>query len=237
MAVHSKSSRVLVNTRHLSGSISGYSVSHQRAVSPTTALLDEGARYIPGLLNGAISLNGMFDSAAGGIDETVRATIGADDGMLVTVLPDGMAVGRPAYFAAAETTQYTVDTAVAEAVTITVEGQPEDGADWGVSLHGHSVETATGVAAAVDNGAGTTGGAVAALHVTGNTSDGTSTVKVQHSVDDNVWVDLATFAAIGAAQLSAERLTVTGTVNRYIRASWTLAGSGDVTFVVVTARR
>jgi hypothetical protein len=235
--VHSKNSRVLMNERHLSGAISGYSVAHQRAVSEATSLLDEGMTYIPGLMDGSMTINGMFESGAGSIDATVRATIGVDDGLVVTVLPDGLTAGKPAFFCVAETTGYTVDAAVADTVTLTIEGQPNDGVDWGVVLHGLTAETTTGDGAAVDNGAATTGGGVAVLHVTA--ADGTSPtldVAVQHSADDNTYVDLVTFTQANSA--TVERTTVAGTVNRYVRASHTLGGSApEFTFAVAFARR
>lgn len=235
--VHSKSSRVLMNERHLSGAISGYSVSHQRANSEATSLLDEGAKFIPGLLNGSLTVNGMFESGAANIDATVRATIGVNDGLLVTVLPDGFTIGKPAFFCVAETTGYTVDAAVADTVTIAVEGQPENGVDWGVSQHAHGSETATGNSASVDNSASSAGGGVAVLHVTAASgTTPTLDVKIQHSADDSVWADLITFTQATAA--TSERKTVTGTVNRYTREVHTLGGtSPSFTYAVAFARR
>jgi len=58
---------------------------------------------------------------------------------------------------------------------------------------------------------------------------GTVTVKVQHSSDNLTYADLITFSNVTAA--GAQRATVTGTVNRYTRVTYT-ATSGTATFVV-----
>jgi hypothetical protein len=56
----------------------------------------------------------------------------------------------------------------------------------------------------------------------------TITWKVQHSVDNSVWIDLMTFTLANDA--TSERETVSGTVNRYLRAIRTVGGSGGPTF-------
>ena len=46
-------------------------------------------------------------------------------------------------------------------------------------------------------------------------NSGSPTVKIQDSANNSDWADLITFSTSSAA--SAERKTVTGTVNRYVR--------------------
>lgn len=68
-------------------------------------------------------------------------------------------------------------------------------------------------------------GAQAYLHVTAFT--GTSVdIAVQHSPDNATWTTLIDFGSISAA--GAQRLTATGTVNRYLRA---ITGTGTFTSV------
>lgn len=235
--VHSKNSRVLVNDGHLSGTINGYTVGHSRQLSDVTTVLDDGARWLPGLLGGSLALRGLFDSAAGSVHAKVSAAVGVDNGLLVTVLPDGFTIGKPAFIAVTDLEGYTVDASVAEAVTVAVDAAPDDGVDWGVCQHAHGAETATGNSTSVDATASTTGGGVASLHVT--TVSGTTpsnTVKIQHSTDNSAWVDLITFTAATAA--TSERKTVTGTVNRYTRETHTISGTTpNFTYAAAFARR
>lgn len=53
-------------------------------------------------------------------------------------------------------------------------------------------------------------------------------VKIRHSVDDSVYADLVTFAAVTVVY-TAERKTVTGTVNRYLRTTGTFTGGAGQT--------
>ncbi|HEX3781716.1 MAG TPA: hypothetical protein VHX38_18795 [Pseudonocardiaceae bacterium] len=80
---------------------------------------------------------------------------------------------------------------------------------------------------------GTSSGAQAYLHVTAFT--GTSVdVAVQHSADNSTWSNLIDFGSIAA--VGAQRLTATGTVNRYLRA---ITGTGtftSITFAVNCCR-
>lgn len=234
--VHSKSSRVLMNEDHLSGSITGYTVGHTRQMSETSVILDDGAKFIPGLLGGSVSIQGLFDSAAGNIHEEISAAVGTDNSLLVTVLPDGFTIGKPAFIAVTDIENYQVDASVSEAVTVAIDAMPDDGVDWGVSQHAHSADTATGNSTSVDNTAATTGGGVASLHVTAvSGTTPSNTVKIQHSADNSAWVDLITFTAATAA--TSERKTVTGTVNRYTRETHTISPGASFTYAAAFARR
>lgn len=235
MAINAKQSRVLVNEDHVSGSITGWSVNHQRSMSEVTTILDDGAKLIPGLLSGSMSLNGLFDSAVGSLYEEIAASVGVDNSALITVLPDSTVVGKPALFAVTDIEGFEVPATTTEAVALTVNATADDGVDIGNLLHGLTAETASANAASVDNLASSLTGGAASLHVTAYSGLTNIAVKVQHSTDNSVWVDLITFTA--ATATTSERKAVTGTVNRYVRALWTVTGTGSATFVVAFARR
>ena len=64
-------------------------------------------------------------------------------------------------------------------------------------------------------------------------SSGSPTVKIEDSANNSDWADLITFSTSSAA--SAERKTVTGTVNRYVRC--TLTGTfSNLAFAVILVR-
>jgi len=227
----------MVNERHLSGRINGWTVAGERQLGETTTLLDDGGRFIPGLRAGSINLNGLFDGSANDIDQEIQSSDGALDGLLTTVLPDGFTIGKPAFIATSNLSSYSVESSVSDTVSLTVEATPNDGVDHGRVVHGHTEEDTTGDSASIDDGASSANGGVAVLHVT-SVSGGTPslTVKVQHSVDDSVWVDLITFSAATAA--TSQRRTVAGTVNRYVREQHTISGSTpSFTYAAAFARR
>lgn len=89
------------------------------------------------------------------------------------------------------------------------------GLEWGELLTaGIRNDTAATSGSSWDGTSGTSNGLQAYIHVTAFT--GTSvTAKIQHSTDNSTWSDLVSFTA--ATAIGAERVTVAGTVNRYLR--------------------
>lgn len=104
---------------------------------------------------------------------------------------------------------------------------------WGVVINPDASLSSTTDQSSVDNGAGTSAGGHAILHIIAN-DGGEWTFKVQHSTDDSSWADLITFTADGSGNTS-ELQTTTGTVNQYIRFQATRT-SGTVTPVCVFVR-
>jgi hypothetical protein len=193
-----------------------------------------GEHFMPGLLNGAVTLRGYLDTDAGVYSEAIAAS-GVDDGVLTTILPAGLTLGYSALIAVQDLSSFEIPAQVTDPVQMTVTGQPNDGVDMGVCLHVLSAETADGDGASVDNAASSAGGVVASLHVTAFSGFSGAVIKVQHSTDDAVWADLVTFTTVAAT--TSERIKVTGTVNQYLRATWDVTGTGSVTFAVAGARR
>lgn len=235
--VDSSATRVLINARHLSGSINGWEATASRTMSPVTSILDTGQKFIPGLLVGGIGLTGMFNSAAGDIDATITAAIGVDNGLLWTVLPNGLTLGQPAIICRSELEDYKVTSAVGSAVMVSVQGLPDDGVDLGVLLHALSAETADGQATSVDNAALSSNGGVASLHVSAYSGLTSVAFTVEHSSDNSSWATLGTFASVTA--IGSERILVAAgtTVNRYTRCAFDVTGTGSVTFAMAFARR
>lgn len=228
--------RVLVNERSFSAKLSGVTLGHERAVGDTTTFADAGAKFVPGLAGGALTLNGFFEAGAA-VHGELNSSVGVDNGLLVTAAPDGLAVGKPAFIAVGDMTDYDVSASVSDPVSFSVESQPDDGVDWGVSLHDLVARTATADGTSVDGTAATTGGGVASLHVTAASGSlPTLTVDIQDSADDVTFVDILTFTQATAA--TSERKTVSGTVRRFVRAQWTIGGTTpSFTFSTAFARR
>lgn len=233
--VHGKSGRLLLDSLALSGYLKGWEHSTEREMADVTVEGDGGHKFLSGLDNGSLSLDGVWDStaAATGQDATLDTARGASSASLITAGPEGFAVGKRVIAISARESNYAAASPVGDAVTFAASWASEGQVDVGVALHDLTAETATGNGTSVDNTASSAGGGVANLHVTAFTGT-TATVKVQHSTDNSVWVDLITFTA--ATATTAERKEVTGTVNRYVRATWTFTGT-SFTFAVAFARR
>lgn len=232
---HTSGSRVLVNSTHLSGDIKGWRFEHRRSYGDVTNLLSAGDQFIPGLLAGGIGLMGNFNSGAGNITAILDTAAAAEGGILTTILPEGLTVGSLAFIGEGNVSARAVDANVKEAVGMTVDATPNDGVDIGVLLHDLTARTTDGNGTAVDNAASSAGGGVASLHVTAFSGLTSNVITIQHSPDNSAWATLITFTTVTAT--TWERKTITGTVDRYVRATWDVTGTGTNTFAVAFARR
>lgn len=232
---HSKDSRVFANEHHVSASLNGWTVTHQRDYGETTTIADSGGKFVPGLMTGALALRGLSDTTTLALQDEIQAAVDTDNGLLLTVCPYGYAIGAPALFAPVDVTDYAIDASVSDAVGFSLGTTPDATVDAGIVLHALGAETGDANAASQDNAASSASGGAAVLHVTAYSGLTDAVIKVQHSTDDSVWADLITFTTVTAT--TSEFATVTGTVNRYVRATVDVTGTGSVTYAVAFARR
>ena len=228
---HSKDSRFTFGSAALAAYLTGVSTSTTTETADSTDLTAQTKNFVPGLSDSTISCSGLFEPL---YDTSAVAAFGAAANSPVTVAPAGFALGNPVLVLAGRQTTYELTGAVGAVVAANINIQGDGRFDAGVSLADLEEVSASGNGSAHTAAAGTSGGGVATLHVTA--CSGTLTVKVQHSTNNSTWTDLATFTAATGA--TSQRVEVTGTVNRYLRASWTLTGSGaTATFTTSLARR
>lgn len=233
--VHGSSTRVIVNSAHLSGSIAGWNFQHRRLYADNTNLLSTGDQWRPGQLSGSLGISGFFDAAVGDIQATLDTARTTAGGLLTTAFAETPAIGSWAFIGEGNVSALNYPAPVKDLVRVELEGTPNDGVDMAQTLHVLGAETTSSNSTSVDNTAGTTNGAVASLHVTAYSGLTNIVIKCQHSTDNSAWSDLITFTTVTGT--TWERKTVTGTVNRYLRSLWTVSGSGSCTFAVACARR
>jgi hypothetical protein len=243
---HGSSTRVLVNEKEVSSEVSGWSMSHQRAVSEVTTVGQvagsAGARFVPGLMSGSLALRGpQDDDETTGLTAEILAAIGVDNVLQVTCLPDGVAIGKPAFFAVGDPMEHSINAVVADAVGYTLTAAADESVEMGYVVHALGAETADGNGTAVDRGASpltpTTRGLVAALHVTAYTGLTSAALKIQHSADNSIWADLVAFTSVTAVGFERVSVATGTTVNRYLRVVTDVTGTGSVTFLVSAAPR
>lgn len=230
-------SRVLANGKAVTCTVSGWTVGMSRALSEVTTMCDGGTRYVPGLSSGTLALRGPQDSTGQTLHAEVAAAVGVDNGIILTVCPYGTAAGSSAMTALGDLSEWTIDAAVADAVNYALTTQADEMVDAGFVVHALGPETATGNATSIDRVLPSANGGVAVLHVTAYSGLTNAVIKVQHSTDNSAWADLATFTtttAIGAQRLF---LAAGTTINRYVRATVTVTGTGTVTYLVALEPR
>lgn len=225
---------VLRGASELRGELTSVSWSAQVDLLDATSFAGTARTWEVGLVSAELTFEGFFVPVT--FDQVVAADLGAATPVPVSVGPDGVdQVGKRAYLVAARAQQYEVSSPTAELVSASVGYRSDARIGLGTVLAELAARTASGTGTTQDNGASTSNGAIANLHVTSAGGSPTLGVKVQHSADQNTWADLITFTTATGA--TAESKTVTGTVNRYVRATWTIGGtSPSFTFVVTFAR-
>jgi len=235
---HGKNVNVFVNQYDFSTYFNDVSATTSVETAEVSAFGSNAKEYIVGLLDGTVSLSGMFDGTATGTDVVFSAVLGSTTKQNVIVAPSGHSNGASAIVLEADDTSYEVSGAVADVVQTSAEFQSSDGVEHGKILSSGTAISSTGNGTSVDNALSSANGGVGFLSVPTNTRNGNITVKVQQSADNSTFTDLITFTVVTSTQKTFQRVEVTGTVARYLRVNYTVAGStGSATPVVAFARR
>jgi hypothetical protein len=235
---HGKNVNVFINEFDFSTYFNDVSATTSVETAEVSAFGSNAKEYIVGLLDGTVSLSGMFDGTATGTDVVFSAVLGSTTKQNVIVAPSGHSNGASAIVLEADDTSYEVSGAVADVVQTSAEFQSSDGVEHGKILSSGTAISSTGNGTSVDNALSSANGGVGFLSVPTNTRNGNITVKVQQSADNSTFTDLITFTVVTSTQKTFERVEVAGTVARYLRVNYTVAGStGTATPVVAFARR
>jgi hypothetical protein len=245
--IHGKTTGVYIDEFDLTSYFTDSSLTIDNDTAETTAYGDTNKTYLVGLRGGSLSLNGMWSQTTDGSDEELQALLGSTTEPLITVREGSAAIGGRAVIAQANETNYSITSPLSDVATISADFECTTtgvtnltfALAGGVQLTaGASIAHGSlGALSSVDNAASSANGGAATLHVPTNTVNGNTTIKVQHSANDSTWADLITFTVVGASTKTSEIKAVTGTVNRYLRASASTAGSsGSITFMVAAAR-
>lgn len=236
---HGKNTRVFIDAYDFSTYFNDASNSTSVDTAETSAFGTDAKTYITGHSDGTISLSGMFEGTAStGTDQYFDSVLGTATKQKVIVANEGHILGGRMVAMQADTTSYEVSSPIGDVVQASAEFQADEGVGHGVLVSNGSAITATGNGTSVDNGAATTNGGVGYLSVPANTRNGNITVKIQASADNSTFTDLVTFTVVTSTTTTSERIEVTGTVARYLRVNYTVAGStGNATPVVAFTRR
>lgn len=240
-AIHGKRAVVLIDGHDISDYFREATATQAISADDTTTFNQEDRTFTVGIGDGKLSLGGLFDANDVPLaDERLAAALDAESSTLMYGL-GGNARGNRCRLASAVTGSYEVSEKVTDVAETKAEFQVSDTFDNGVILAAaRSVATATTTnETSVDHGAESTNGGIAQLHVTANDHDDDLDVIVQHSSNNSAWSDLATFTTVAAEDIESQRVVLAAgtTINRYVRAISTTAGTGVVVYTVALARR
>lgn len=187
-------------------------------------------------LNGRVNITTYFNPATARAHEVLSALPRtARQGMYLR----GTGIGSPGACILGKQINYDPTRGQDGSVLINVAIQNGESfpLEWGEQLTaGERTDTTGTNGASFDAGAASTFGAQFYLQMT-NVVGTSCTITIQDSADDSSWANVTggAFAAVNAGSVSEQRIAVTGTVRRYLRA----VSSGtfsSASFVVVAIR-
>lgn len=207
----------------------------------TTTLCKTSVVRTSGIADGSFTVDGYWETGAAATDPDalLQAIVASSSSHVWSFGPNGFAVGQPIVAGAARAVNYTRSAPHDGAVEFTFEAVADDDSDvQGIALHDLSAETATSTGTVYDGGAASSNGGAAYLHVTAFSGLTSIAVTIQHATSSGgTYNDLATFTT--ATGTTSEQVVVAAatTVRQYLRASWTVVGTGSATFTCSFSRR
>lgn len=239
--MHGKECRAYLGGRDASADITSIEPKGSVSTHDVTNLASAG--WVESDAGGAswdASVEAFYDPVAAGVGRQFEDLLGAAGGIVSIFDGDANSIGDAGILLSdAILTERGQPINVGEMVKLTGALTPAAGTSSsgrpgfnGRLLHPKSSETETGTEASLDNTTSSASGGRASLHIT--TVTGTWTIKVQHSANNTDWTDLASFASKTA--IGGHTIEVSGTVNRYLRASHTEDVAGSVEYVLGFAR-
>lgn len=217
----------------------------------TSTFGNNSKTYIVGLLEGKLSFEGIHEFAPAGtptgIDPILFDTasrlfandVGSTPGeTTIVVLPagGGGALADRAYSLKGILSAAPIDSPLDNVVGIKGELVGTTRVDFGSVLFPLASRSGSSSSSSIDDGAAApalTAGAM--LWVATTVYTGTSALfKLQHSVDDSIWVD--TGASITVTSKSVQRTPFVGTLNRYVRVNLTTTAATHTSAAGYTRR-
>lgn len=232
-ATHGSKARAFLSGYDITGVMRAAGSAQSAGVAESSVWGMTSKRYTPSDIRDAtLTGSGVWEhtgATPGSIDELLHTKLGGSH--VCTWLPVGDGHGNRARAIGGVETQFEIAADLESVVEFNFElaaevGYLHQGRVLRALAGANSISgTANGTSLDDLGAAGTTTkGAAGAVHVIQKGGGaGTITVKIQHSADNSVWNDLITFTGRTASGL-AEYLEVSGTVQRWLRATWTVTG-------------
>lgn len=238
---HGNKARMWIDGFPAACSLNEFSLSADIDTADVTTLCKIAKVYVAGQEDSSVKMAGFFDTNTVSPTTTFEYLLNARKRTIFPVAyhpQGGAALGDPVYLLNGTLASYSVSTAADDAAALEMEYQSSTGLLRGKVLVSDGTRTTTGNGTSIDNTTSSTNGGAALLSVSsvlGTTP--TLAVKIQHSVDNSVWVDVSGAAFVTENAQNGQYIEFTGTLQRYVRASWTIAGTTPSFTFTVAFRR
>lgn len=236
-------SRVLIGSLRASVYARSVGVQSTTATHNVTTLEQVGVSgrpqtFIVGQDTSTFSCDGPLDIDAVDTSMFDRLKNWKQSNLPITYGPYGFTAGTRVWLVNGVQTMLSATAPIASTVDWSCAAQTDGMTDFnGVVLADLAAVTADASSTAIDNAASTANGGVAHLHVTAYSGLTSNDIIVEHSADNSIWATLGTFTSVTG--VGSERLVIAAgtTVNRYLRISDDVTGTGSCTRFVAFARR
>lgn len=197
-----------------------------------TCFQDSGKVYVQSKPDAVLSQQGLFSAGTDSLEEEIYTRLGTGTSIVAAMFGTDTTACAAYVLPDTAANQYNVSAAVGS--LIAVETEWSNGATQlqrGKRTYSGTA-SATGAQTSIDLGSAGSSGGTAYLFVTGVTGTATgASIKLQSSANDSTFDDEATFTVNG---LGAQSATLSGTVNRYLRANVVgLGGATNITFTLI----
>ena len=230
--------QIFVHGYDLSGDVATIdNAGSPRNLLDITAINASANERLVGLSDGNISVSSWFNDSTEQEHDALSGLVTTDR---IVTWAFGATRGDVAACLVAKQLNYDASRGTDGSLSFSVDTQADGiSLDWCNTLTtGKETHSSAGSSTSRDDGAGTTAGMVAYLEIT-DCDSGTPTVTIQESSDNgssDAWVNVLSFSAVGYASApTAERVTSSGTVERYLRITTTGTFS-NLDFCVSTRR-
>ena len=231
--------QIFVHGYDLSGDVAAINnAGSPRDLLDATALNASAHERFVGLSDGNLGVSSWFNDAT---EQEHAAFSGLPTTDRIVTWAFGATRGDVAACLVAKQLNYDGTRGTDGSLSFTIDTQAASGEplDWCNTLTtGKETHSSAGSSTSRDDGAGTTAGMVGYLEIT-DLDSGTATVTIQESSDNgssDAWTNVMTFSTVGYASApTAERITSSGTVERYLRITTTGTFS-NLDFCVSTRR-
>lgn len=239
MALAGDHVQVLVGGYDLTGDMNKVGIDDSRTLLEATSFGMNAQRFIPGQRNMILSHSGFLNPDTAGAHPVLNGVV--IDGVVSVLIGqnDDPVSGDPVYHMLTVQQLYETAPEYGQVIPFSAKFANRGNlAGWGVALAVPVTITDTSTGSNVDNGAISSNGGAAFLHILEATASDTYTIIVEGSADGSTgWTQVAAFT-LDASALDSERVGITGSIPRYLRYKATRTGSaGDnLTFAVSVVR-
>lgn len=227
---HGKDTKVFLDELEVSSYLNNADTTRTVDVAESTTFGQSNKTFIVGAKDGTIALTGFYDAT---VDDPLQASLGSATDKVVAIGIDGLDANDYTTFGKGNITNYGISSPVGDIVAFSVDYQADAGLFTGKVLE-NATYTATASGTARDNSSSTANGGgafIIASSVSGTSP--TLDAKITHSADDVTYADLVTFTQLTSAGAEVKSVAKGTTVNRYLKAEFTVGGTTPSFSVII----